>query len=83
MPTSTRWAPSTWSPAPPSTNYFGGGPWGAAAFVDTGSAFDNSIDLHTGIGFGVHAGARRSGRCADVAHGLPKFQLYLNVGAEF
>jgi translocation and assembly module TamA len=45
-------------------HYFGGGPWGAAAFVDTGSAFDNSIDLHTGIGFGVHAGARRSGRCA-------------------
>jgi translocation and assembly module TamA len=67
-------------------HYFGGGPWGAAAFVDTGSAFDNSIDLHTGIGFGVHAGARRSGRCAwmsPTASQPVQFQLYLNVGAEF
>ena len=68
-------------------HYFGGGPWGAAAFVDTGSAFDDSIDLHTGIGFGARWRSPVGPVRVDVAHGLnhpdSKFQLYLNVGAEF
>ncbi|HEY0198704.1 MAG TPA: autotransporter assembly complex family protein, partial [Rhodanobacter sp.] len=32
--------------------YFNGGPFGAAVFVDSGSAFDDSPDWHTGVGFG-------------------------------
>ncbi len=47
-------------------HYFNGGPWGAAVFVDTGSAFDNTIDLHTGVGFGVRWN-RRWARCAWIS----------------
>ena len=67
-------------------HYFGGGPWGAAAFVDTGSAFDNGIDLHTGVGFGVRWKSPVGPVRIDIAHGLNKpdsqFQLYLNLGAD-
>lgn len=67
-------------------HYFGGGPWGAAAFVDTGSAFDNSIDLHTGVGIGVRWKSPVGPVRVDVAHGLndpdSNFQIYLNIGAD-
>jgi len=67
-------------------HYFGGGPWGAAAFVDTGSAFDNTIDLHTGVGFGVRWKSPVGPVRVDIAHGLndpdSKFQIYLNIGAD-
>ena len=67
-------------------HYFGGGPWGAAVFVDTGSAFDNTIDLHTGVGFGVRWKSPVGPVRIDIAHGLnhpdSQFQLYLNIGAD-
>ncbi len=67
-------------------HYFGGGPWGAAAFVDTGSAFDNSIDLHTGVGLGVRWKSPVGPVRVDVARGLndpdSSFQIYLNIGAD-
>jgi translocation and assembly module TamA len=67
-------------------HYFSGGPWGAAVFVDTGSAFDNNIDLHTGVGFGVRWKSPVGPVRIDVAHGLndpdSQFQLYLNIGAD-
>ena len=67
-------------------HYFNGGPWGAAVFVDTGSAFDNTIDLHTGVGFGVRWKSPVGPVRIDVAHGLnnpdSQFQLYLNIGAD-
>ena len=44
-------------------------------------------DLHTGIGFGARWRSPVGPVRVDVAHGLnhpdSKFQLYLNVGAEF
>ena len=62
------------------------GPWGAAVFVDTGSAFDNTIDLHTGVGFGVRWKSPVGPVRVDIAHGLnnpdSQFQLYLNIGAD-
>ena len=67
-------------------HYFGGGPWGAAAFVDTGSAFDNNIDLHTGVGLGLRWKSPVGPVRIDIAHGLnspdSQFQLYLNIGAD-
>ncbi len=67
-------------------HYFKGGPWGGAVFVDTGSAFDNTIDLHTGVGFGVRWKSPVGPVRVDVAHGLnnpdSQFQLYLSVGAD-
>ena len=67
-------------------HYFGGGPWGAAAFVDTGSAFDDTIDLHTGVGVGLRWKSPVGPVRIDIAHGLNKpdsqFQLYLNIGAD-
>ncbi|GAB3066971.1 autotransporter assembly complex family protein [Stenotrophomonas tumulicola] len=67
-------------------HYFGGGPWGAAVFVDTGSAFDNTIDLHTGVGFGVRWKSPVGPVRIDIAHGLndpdSQFEIYLNIGAD-
>ncbi len=67
-------------------HYFGGGPWGGAVFVDTGSAFDNTINLHTGVGFGVRWKSPVGPVRLDIAHGLnspdSQFQLYLNIGAD-
>ncbi|MGV8960169.1 MAG: autotransporter assembly complex protein TamA [Stenotrophomonas sp.] len=67
-------------------HYFGTGPWGAAVFVDTGSAFDNTIDLHTGVGFGLRWKSPVGPVRVDVAHGLNRpdsqFQLYLSIGAD-
>ena len=67
-------------------HYFGTGPWGAAVFVDTGSAFDDSASLRTGVGFGVRWKSPVGPVRVDVAHGLDnpdsQFQLYLNIGAD-
>ncbi|MCD9085294.1 autotransporter assembly complex family protein [Stenotrophomonas sp. SY1] len=67
-------------------HYFNGGPWGAAVFVDTGSAFDNNIDLHTGVGIGVRWKSPVGPVRIDIARGLndpdSAFQLYLNIGAD-
>ncbi|WP_454828133.1 autotransporter assembly complex protein TamA [Pseudoxanthomonas wuyuanensis] len=67
--------------------YPGGGPWGGAVFVDTGSAFDDSTpDLSTGIGFGLRWRSPVGPVRIDIAHGLDdpdsQFQLYLNIGVD-
>ena len=68
-------------------HYFNGGPWGMAAFVDTGDAFDNKNDfsLRTGIGVGARWRSPIGGVHIDIAHGLDNpdssFQLYLSLGA--
>ena len=67
-------------------HYLNGGPWGAAVFVDTGSAFDSKPDLHTGIGIGARWRSPVGPVRIDVAHGLndpdSSFQIYLNIGAD-
>lgn len=67
-------------------HYFNNGPWGGAVFVDTGSAFDSKIDLHTGVGLGFRWRSPVGPVRVDVAHGLnhpdSQFQLYLNIGAD-
>ncbi|MBN6112944.1 autotransporter assembly complex protein TamA [Xanthomonas bonasiae] len=66
-------------------HYFKGGPWGGAVFVDSGSAFDDTPDWHTGVGFGVRWRSPVGPVRVDIAHGLndpdSQFQLYLNIGA--
>ncbi|MCD7098614.1 autotransporter assembly complex family protein [Stenotrophomonas sp. MMGLT7] len=65
-------------------HYFSGGPWGAAVFVDSGSAFDDTPDWHTGVGVGMRWRSPVGPVRIDVAHGLndpdSQFQLYLNIG---
>ena len=60
--------------------------WGAAVFVDGGSAFDSKPDWHTGVGAGVRWRSPVGPVRLDVAHGLDdpdsSFQLYLSVGAD-
>ena len=67
-------------------HYLNGGPWGGAVFVDTGSAFDNKPDLHTGVGIGVRWRSPVGPVRIDVAHGLndpdSSFQIYLNIGTD-
>lgn len=78
--------------------YPGGGPWGGAVFVDTGSAWggeasetgngsvDNAFKLSTGVGFGVRWRSPVGPVRIDIAHGLndpdSQFQLYLNIGVD-
>ena len=65
--------------------YFNGGPWGAAVFVDSGSAFDDRPDFYTGVGVGLRWKSPIGPVRVDVAHGLKdpdsQFQLYINIGA--
>lgn len=65
--------------------YLDNSPWGAAVFVDTGSAFDNTPDFHTGVGIGLRWKSPIGPVRVDVAHGLDdpdsQFQLYINIGA--
>lgn len=66
--------------------YFNG-PWGAAVFVDTGSAFNGrAIDLHTGVGIGLRWRSPVGPVRIDVARGLntpeSPFTLHLNIGAD-
>ena len=60
--------------------------WGAAGFVDSGSAFDDTPDWRTGVGVGVRWRSPVGPLRLDVAHGLDDpdsdFQLYLSIGAD-
>ena len=55
-------------------------------FVDTGSAFDDKPDLHTGVGIGVRWRSPVGPVRVDVARGLNNpdspYQIYLNIGAD-
>ena len=62
------------------------GPWGAAVFIDSGSAFDGKTpDMHTGVGFGVRWRSPVGPVRIDIARGLNSpdspFTLHLNIGA--
>lgn len=65
--------------------YFGG-PWGAAVFVDSGSAFNNTPEWRTGVGVGLRWKSPVGPLRIDIARGLndpdSSFQLYLNIGAD-
>ena len=66
--------------------YFSG-PWGAAVFVDSGSAFDGtSPDMHTGIGIGLRWRSPVGPVRIDLARGLDDpdspFTIGLNIGAD-
>jgi translocation and assembly module TamA len=62
--------------------------WGAAAFVDSGSAFntDSDFELRTGVGIGLRWRSPVGPLRLDIAHGLDdpdsSFQIYLNIGAD-
>jgi len=62
------------------------GPWGAAVFIDSGSAFDGRRpDMHTGVGIGVRWRSPVGPVRIDIARGLDSpdspFTLHLNIGA--
>ena len=66
--------------------YFNG-PWGAAVFVDSGSAFDGRTpDMHTGVGIGLRWRSPVGPVRIDIARGLNSpdspFTLHLNIGAD-
>ncbi|MDQ3289387.1 MAG: autotransporter assembly complex protein TamA [Pseudomonadota bacterium] len=58
--------------------------WGAAVFVDSGTAFNDSPDWRTGVGIGVRWRSPVGPVQLDIAHGLDDpdspFQLYLGIG---
>jgi translocation and assembly module TamA len=63
------------------------GPWGAAAFIDSGSAFDGKRpDMHTGVGIGLRWRSPVGPVRIDIARGLKSpdspFTLHLNIGAD-
>ncbi len=63
------------------------GPWGAAVFVDSGSAFDGKTpDMHTGVGIGLRWRSPVGPVRIDFARGLKSpdspFTLHLNIGAD-
>ncbi|MGJ4803004.1 autotransporter assembly complex protein TamA [Luteimonas sp. SDU82] len=64
------------------------GDWGAAVFVDSGSAFDStSPDWHTGVGIGARWRSPVGPVKFDIARGLDDpdspFTIGLSIGAEF
>ena len=64
------------------------GAWGAAVFVDSGSAFDStSPDWHTGVGIGARWRSPVGPLKLDIARGLDDpdspFTVGLSIGAEF
>lgn len=65
-------------------HYFGGGPWGMAGFVDTGSAFDDEPDFKTGVGLGARWRSPVGPVRVDIARGLndpdSALQIYLSIG---
>ena len=66
--------------------YFNG-PWGAAVFVDSGSAFDGTTpDMHTGVGIGLRWRSPVGPVRIDIARGLndpdSPFTIGLNIGAD-
>lgn len=66
-------------------HYYKGGPFGGAVFVDSGSAYNDSPDFKTGVGFGVRYKSPIGPVRVDIAHGLNDadsvVQLYLSIGA--
>ena len=63
------------------------GPWGAAVFVDSGSAFDGkSPDMHTGVGIGLRWRSPVGPVRIDIARGLKSpdspFTLHFAIGAD-
>ena len=60
--------------------------WGGAVFVDTGTAFDERPDWHTGVGIGLRWRSPVGPVRVDIARGLDdpdaSFQLYLGIGAD-
>ncbi|WDS35322.1 outer membrane protein assembly factor [Pseudoxanthomonas sp.] len=66
-------------------HYYKGGPFGGAVFVDSGSAYNDSPDFKTGVGFGVRYKSPIGPVRIDIAHGLNDpdsiVQLYLSIGA--
>lgn len=63
------------------------GPWGAAVFIDTGSAFEGRHpDLHTGVGIGLRWRSPVGPVRVDIARGLDlpdsPITLHLNIGAD-
>jgi translocation and assembly module TamA len=62
-------------------------PWGAAFFIDSGSAFDGRTpDMHTGVGVGLRWRSPVGPVRIDIARGLKSpdspFTLHLNIGAD-
>ena len=61
--------------------------WGAAVFVDAGDAFDDTPDIHTGVGLGVRWRSPVGPIRFDLAHGLKDpdsdYEFYLNIGADW
>src|SRR5690606_26013696 len=51
-------------------HYFKGGPWGGAAFVDAGDAFDDDFSPRVGIGIGARWRSPVGPVRIDIAHGL-------------
>lgn len=66
-------------------HYFSGA-WGVAAFVDSGSAFDETPDWRTGIGIGARWRSPVGPVRIDIAHGLDDpdsaVTLHINIGAD-
>ena len=63
------------------------GPWGAAVFVDSGSAFEGKRpDMHTGVGVGVRWRSPVGPVRIDIARGLKSpdspFTLHFAIGAD-
>ena len=62
------------------------GPWGAAVFIDSGSAFNGDPEWRTGIGVGLRWKSPVGPLRIDIARGLDDpdspFQIYLNIGAD-
>ena len=60
--------------------------WGAAVFVDSGSAFNSDPEWRTGVGAGVRWRSPVGPVRLDIGHGLDdpdsSFQIYLSVGAD-
>lgn len=60
--------------------------WGAAVFVDTGTAFDDQPDWRTGVGIGARWKSPVGPVRIDIARGLNQpdspFQLYIGLGAD-
>jgi translocation and assembly module TamA len=61
--------------------------WGFAAFVDSGSAFDERLDrLRTGVGVGLRWKSPIGPLRVDIGHGLDdpdtSFTLHINLGAD-
>ena len=61
--------------------------WGAAVFIDSGSAFDDRPDWHTGVGVGLRWRSPVGPLRLDIARGLDDpdsaFTVGLSIGTEF